>query len=71
MKYIKTVGELRELLNNFEDDWNIEFLIQRECDNKIFPYYTEKLKIENEIIDVCYSDKIITAICEEEGGLIT
>ena len=70
MKYIKTVGELRELLNNFEDDWNIELLIQRECDNKIFPYYTEKLKIENEIIDVCYSEKIITVICEEEGGLI-
>ena len=45
MKYIKTVGELRELLNNFEDDWNIELLIQRECGNKIFPYYIEKLKI--------------------------
>lgn len=69
MKTLKTVGEFRKLLENFEDDWIIQLELLKESDSPglINPFYTETLNVQNQILDICYSERIITIITHEGG----
>lgn len=64
MENIKTVGEFRKLLENFEDDWILNIELQKKSDlpGLINPLYTETLIIENKLLDICHSEKIITVM---------
>lgn len=59
------VGELRKILENFEDDWKINLLLAKESNNKLDLYDTTPLEIENEILDICYSEHEISILCQE------
>ena len=60
-----TVGDFRKLFENFEDDWKIELSLIKESNSKISLYDYYPLEIENEIIDVCYSEHEISILCKE------
>lgn len=61
---IKTVGELRELISNLEDDYKIEVRVRKELDMEIvvksgYPYPFKTDYTELEFDDVCVSDKVL------------
>lgn len=66
---IKTVGELRQLIKNLDDDFNIELRIrQRLSDEELrrmsypYPYKTQYTHLEFD--DIGYSDKDLCLGCE-------
>lgn len=65
MVRIKNVGQLRKLLENFEDNWNIELNLVSETNDKncLLPIAYDEIEIENEVIDVGYSDRVVCLNC--------
>lgn len=61
-----TIRDFKKLIEKFDDDWNIEFLLAKESKSKIALYDYYPLKIDNEILDICYSEHEITILCQEE-----
>lgn len=61
---IKTVGQLREVIKNLSDDYEIDMRIRRkltdeELKNQLYPYPYETLYTTLEFDDVGVSDKIL------------
>lgn len=62
---IKTIGDLRKLIANLDDDFEIEFRVRRELTddelkNQIYPYPYETEYFNGiEFDDIGYSDKIL------------
>lgn len=61
---IKTVGQLRKVIENLSDDYEIEMRIRRKLTdediiNKIYPYPYETSYSELEFDDVGVSDKVL------------
>ena len=67
---IKTIGELKEAINNIDDDFTIDVRIVRELsEEKLkgsrYPYPYEYSKANIEIGDIGYSDKDVFINVEE------
>lgn len=67
---IKTIGELKEAINNIDDDFTIDVRIVRELSEEelkgsIYPYPYEYSKANIEIGDIGYSDKDVFINVEE------
>ena len=70
MKTLKTVGEFRKLLENFEDDWIIQLELLKESDSPglINPFYTKTLNVQNQILDICHSERLLTIMVYAGGS---
>ena len=67
---IKTIGELKEAINNIDDDFTIDVRIVRELSEEElkgsrYPYPYEYSKANIEIGDIGYSDKDVFINVEE------
>ena len=67
---IKTIGELKETINNVDDDFTIDVRIVRELSEEElsgsnYPYPYEYTKANLEIGDIGYSDKDVFINVEE------
>ena len=67
---IKTIGELKEAINNIDDDFTIDVRIVRELseeklEGSRYPYPYEYSKANIEIGDIGYSDKDVFINVEE------
>ena len=67
---IKTIGELKEAINNVDDDFTIDVRIVRELSEENlkgsrYPYPYEYSKANIEIGDIGYSDKDVFINVEE------
>lgn len=61
---IRTIGELRNLIKNLDDDFRIEVKIMEEIpdeelENMSYPYPWKMTKATLEMADVGYSDKVL------------
>lgn len=67
---IKTIGELKKVINNIDDDFTIDVRIVRELSEEElsgsnYPYPYEYTKANLEIGDIGYSDKDVFINVEE------
>jgi len=70
-KMIKTVGQLRDIIKNLEDDYKIELRVRRhltdeELKNLAYPYPYETKNCILEFDDVGVSDKVLCLGCEPD-----
>jgi hypothetical protein len=70
---IKTVGQLRDIIKDLDDDFNIELRVRRrlkddELKNCLYPYPYETKYTTLEFDDIGWSDKDLCLGCEPENG---
>lgn len=69
MTKITTVGELKELLNNLDDDFKLRLMLCEKIDdselaNMSYPYPYNYTELHLEFGDVSYSDRELRLVAE-------